>query len=314
MPHLQYLGRYWLFGSDDLPLFLTFSTLVRLTWIIICVMMDILHFQPYMNESNYSSLIIFIEVSIILFGLLLFLEFLLIQKSFIGTVINYSERSKQVTWLLNIRGIFLFCQLIVGIFGIIIISHISLNTFHNLYIIYNFIEIIGFILLYYLFSFNITNIQLLNRNETYELWKLRFLHTCKCISLITCNIMGQNNQLSDDLEQIASLLTDLLHHEGLLDIVFTDIVIGIILLSHRQYISNNNNVSNNSINSYEKTPEYYQNQMEKQELLNIISNDENIVVEDEKAADLYRYSIYSGAVYSYLLRIYVSFFLHCFSV
>lgn len=166
-------------------------------------------------------------------------------------------------------------------------------------------------------------------------WKKRCSCMCQCIQLTTCNMFGGSN-VAEDLEAVGEYLTDVFRHEGILDIVFTDILAGIILLRHRQRSMARASISNisfpntyidieNQLENHSRSQQWQSNQY------NNISNSPLIRSSIQMGAmshyrrnmdampqvsrfsidseafkqNLFRYSVYSVSVYSCMLRLYV---------
>lgn len=247
-------------------------------------------------------------------------EILLIRQSFKGSIVDNNARTMYITELLGIRVYLLICQVVFIILGIICIIesfkyelYSEVSGYHYLFLLttlalfYHMIDICGLINFYLVFSFPLTSLTSnhVDRNQSVELWKVRCSKTCNLLKIITCNIFGGNN-INEDLEAVAHVLTDLFHHDGLLDVVFTDIVAGIILVKLQQEKYFNNSLMQSEVDyidlesnnplfgekvdiGIENIDDVEENKQKSQRLLNTLS----------------RYCVYSCSIYSYMLQLYV---------
>lgn len=85
-------------------------------------------------------------------------------------------------------------------------------------------------------SFSVTRSQLrmtIEHVENVRLWEKRCKSCCKWLQLCTCNLFGGTN-IPEDLEAVARVLAQVLHHEGMLDLVPSDLVAALILVRYLQ--------------------------------------------------------------------------------
>jgi hypothetical protein len=327
MPHLFYMNRYWMISSDDFPIFISLAAWIRFTFIGAVIITQIIWNQLFYQDIPFSRnyLAIYLISSISLLFLVILCESLLITRSFIGTLTDEYSRYHQVIDVLNIRYYLFQVQAVVAVLGIVTIiecqqHHIyHIDTYYyfsvlvGLNILYHCVDYIGVLIAYRFFSYptNIFTRNKFDRSEFQQLWKLRCLNTCYVAKLLTCGLFGGRfggaTDIGEDVEAVASLITDLLHHEGLLDVVFTDIIAGMILVGHRQKMRMLSDASTHDIESSYRSSLYadqlrfdYEGTISKSNLGNSPETDAMV------AEKLYKYCVYSCTIYSYMLRIYVS--------
>jgi len=83
-----------------------------------------------------------------------------------------------------------------------------------------------------------------NSSDVYQsdiLWENRCRFWCKFLSFVSCYIFGGQEVESGDYTDIARVLTDYFEHEGILDIVPSDIVAAFVILQKKQKKKDNEN-------------------------------------------------------------------------
>lgn len=343
-------------SSDDFPLFLSFSAWLRIVFIIAILSAQALSYKTLYEGISFLTNIVplYINISLILLAGILVNEVYIISKSLFGTLIDNSDRVTKVTKMLDIRLYLFYCEMIfipIGI-TILIISgkyslYSSLRGYYDaivlslLVLLYWLYDLTIVLIGYYLFSYSasIFTGSALNRREFEQNLKLKCINTCYVMTFLTCGLFGGGSDIGEDIESVANVLTDLFHHEGLLDIVFTDIVAGVILLANSQrfksvhlesrlyhtnahdsdqedqaygskYTRKLSNVSrSSSMYDIETTDDRSQGLANEQRLFDPDWTAKSSYDESDRdllAENLYKYCIYSCSIYSYLLRLYVS--------
>lgn len=322
MPRLYYLGRHWIVSSDDFPLFLTCPSCCRSLWLSISILIELLYSQDVIQSTNYIEnqqnskllLILYFEISSVFLVTILISELIIIWRSLSGSILDHENRSKQVIEILNIRLFLGICQFTLFILGIICVVEevkrlqilsLNIHSIHSLLvisvllIIIHFIDVIGLICFYIFFSYKSSLESLIDFNnpnysklQAVEKMRLQCMQTCKCIQYLTCNIFG-GNHINEDLESVATILTELLYDEGLVEVSFTDIIAGIIVVGH---VQRKRMIEKRLIQQEDIESQYYNN-----------NNHHHSCIESKDFIEkIYRYSVYSVAVYSYILRVYMN--------
>lgn len=335
MPQLVYGNRKWAISSDDLSFLLALPFLLRIVSIFSCIFLMALSTFADVRKSDqdYSFPIVYLYLSISLHFIIVINDYFLIQHSLVGTMADNLQRSRKVSSFLSFRAVLGSLQaimILVAMSSVVYIYEIRQSnlllcglTFFQLF--YHFIDVVGIFFFYSCSSgayggcrqplaedhhdgYSEYHYEKDISHQEIGAWKSRCARACKFLQHCTCNLFG-GAQIAEDLESVARIITEVFHHEGLLDVVLSDIIAGIVLVSTQQsdliFDESTNLESGNSL----KTIISYNNG----ELffiifcvvcwlyLRIIDWERSQYLES-----LYRYSVYAASIYTCVLRVYVS--------
>jgi sn1-specific diacylglycerol lipase len=283
MPHLIYAGRHWRISSDELSLPCLCAVAGRLFWSILLLIIIIYVYDSLGNCNNGWLILSFLISSFIGCLLSILCEFLILNISLKGSIVQ-SEKRVGINQYLSVHMYLGIMQFILALFGLLVTQNIDglevpchedvdkHNTFLillTIVIISQLVDIFSQICCCFIFSARkvvdnqneendyTQSFYVKDNEEAIQLWEGRCRTLCKSAQVCSCNLFGGSN-IGEDLEAVAKVLTNFFHHDGFLDVVPTDVVAGIILvrLQQRTIIKENKSRSmqlynNPSINNIE---------------------------------------------------------------
>ena len=271
MPHLKYHGRFWRLASDELFFPGIFAIIARVFWSIVMVIILIVSAQRLSRCPDGDGLLSYLFLSLFVFILSIICEAFLVKKSLVGSMVETGKREVGLGKFLTAHIILGFCQFVLAIVGLIVISAHStipcVSDFKSyqhydiillsVVVITQFVDITSLMCCCYAFSANKEDdSDPLDEHYAATIWEGRCKLLMNMLQICTCNIFGGSN-VEEDLNTVARVLTNFFHHDGFLDVVPSDVVAGIILVRIQQRarrLPSYTNLANYSLNA--STPSF----------------------------------------------------------
>ena len=239
------MNRYWRVASDDLPFPVLFAAFGRMAWAcLLGVALSIAIEDP--SGCGYG-LPMYLGFSV-MFVFLSILNSIAIGYIGMQGSIFETEKREGVTTHLYISGVLKFLEGCCAIFGLIIaVIRYRFPCFENedqldlllisIVVISQIVDIIvGSCFWYSAYSHPVDGIT----NEGYDddamniIWSKRCSKFIGALQCCFCNIIGGTRINTEEIEEVAKVLTSFFHHDGFLDIVPGDAFAGLLLVRLQQ--------------------------------------------------------------------------------
>lgn len=272
MPHLQWAGRYWRVGSDDVPMLIIFTLVMRMAWLVLLSVA--LYFSvAQATECAYGfyGLPLYLGITILLFAATIINGIRIMSVGLTGLIFESEKRFAMNRHLTLQIGI-VFLEVLSAIFGMVVFFEYYRfpcfeNTTHRelllilVVVISQFVDIIvSTCCCCSIKSHKTDDICVAHDDDDYDddndinqaqrqrsttmmndlyqgavlIWIKRCEKLIRRLRLASCCILGGNQVMQEDLEAVARILTKFFHHEGFLDIVPGDVIAGLKLVHMQQ--------------------------------------------------------------------------------
>lgn len=258
MPHLIYLNRIWRIAPDELCFQSSCLAISRILWtFFLCIVLG-LSYEEVEDCHQWWSVVIYLAISIATSILTILCEIAVALLSLRGSIYNPEPR-KVIVVPLSVHIALSICQLVIGIYGLIFLCNKTIPcsrqfssraTIALLYVIVlsQIIDFVGVLGCCYMYSSkNTTEIinkaqKMENKNdrelshhfsEDFDLYGSRCRNLCQILHFLTCNLFG-GNKIGNEIEDVAQLFSNFFHHDGFLDLVPSDIAVGVALVRMQQ--------------------------------------------------------------------------------
>lgn len=256
MPHLRFLGRLWRVSTDELFVPSSCAAISRIIWTVFLSVVISSIADDLRSCKSGEVVIAYLSLSVVTSVLSIICEIYLSHMSLKGTV-GQPEKREGIAKQLSAHVGLIILQFGCAIFGFCLITQPSLPCHDDvsgvveislLYIVVisQILDVSGVLCCCYLLSSKRYNPeeydgelphQVYDRPsqlaEDIELYENRCKSLCRSLQLCTCNLFG-GSSIQEDLEAVAKIFSNYFHHEGFLDMVPSDLVVGIVLLHGQQ--------------------------------------------------------------------------------
>eukprot|EP01036_Dinobryon_divergens_P023752 gene23752-32137_t len=256
MPHLNFFDRFWRISNDDFSVPALCSIVYRVLWttlLIIALSQTYSAVKSCENVSSGDTIVSYLFVSIFAFSAAVLCELRIFVISFRGTVIESDERNGMNIYLV-LKVVIGILQLILAIIGAVILGLGSrmpcngefegsslIHAFLFVVVISQFIDASTIVCCCYLFSTHMTAEEYLKYSEPtshpdeqdesllLKKWEERCRNLTQSLHFFSCNLLGGGN-INEGFDGMANILATFFHHNGFLDVVPSDVVVGLILV------------------------------------------------------------------------------------
>lgn len=214
------------------------AILLRIFWSTVLVIILAFSTLRLSQCPNGSGLLSYLFLSLFVFLLSIICEACLVNASLVGSIVETSKRDEGLEKYLTAHIVLGIMQLILAIFGILVISSRSVipcvNDLQNtqkydlilltVIVFTQFIDFFSLVCCCYCFSTNEDGEGSL-KDDLYITteWESQCKSGMKSFQILSCNLFGGSN-IEMDLKSVAKVFTKFFHHDG-----FLDIVVGIYL-------------------------------------------------------------------------------------
>jgi len=253
MPKLRFLDRQWYFGGDDLSLLALWNIGLRTIWI--SILSTVIMFPNLVGRAPPPATGECPELGAYLFGVIsiftvaIACEIQVFRISIRGSIVDYSPRT-HLPFFLGCHMVLGALSLCMAVYGWCFVLRPSiscrdgymfdslLHTFLFAVVASGFVDSSAWAFAYFLLSQPYAPVQLgvweSTANEEWLESRCKFF--CRAAGVFSCNIFGGrfSGDSSDDFSSIASIVTRVLYHGGMVDIVPSDVLAGMALVVLQQ--------------------------------------------------------------------------------
>lgn len=246
MPHLKYYGRVLHIAGDELAIPALCSISGRAFWVVLMSIAYGISYHTF-TDCNQDGWVqqFYLLGSIVLFTVTIVCELFLIHVSTKGSITIAKDRDelgKHLTFKIGLTVV----QILWAIFGILATSlqksipcdesllHSRLAlAFISIVIISQLIDGTLLFCCCYCLTKNVSEDDSLDETGMVTIWETRCQQFTRALQILCCNTFGGGN-VEEGFDQVARVLTTFFHHNGVLDVVPSDVVAGIVLVRLEQ--------------------------------------------------------------------------------
>lgn len=248
MPHLRYHGRLWRISSDELFFPGIIAIFGRTFWSIVLVIILSYSSRRLSKCPSTGGLLTYLYLSLIVIVISLFCEVCLVKKSLVGSMVETERREEGLEKFLTAHIVLGGMQFLLAIFGVFVVSRNSFvpcaRTFQmsktfdltllSVIIISQLVDISSLACCCYTFSSGRESDKFVDDDDVAtSIFEGRCKSLVHYIKIISCNLFI-SSYTDTDLKAVARVLTAFFHHTGILDVVPSDVMAGIILVRIQQ--------------------------------------------------------------------------------